>query len=228
MTLLDRFRGVPPRRETCTGSGVPRHVHDRAYAAVVLAGSYEEWGSRGRFRAAVGDVLFHRAFDAHLDRFSPKGAVLLNLEVPSDATEFESGHILDVDRLARAAEKNGEDAVQMLLHDVVPQGPCIDDWQDILATRILANAVGPLGQWALEQDLAPETLSRGFYRRYGLTPAAFRLETRARDAYFHVVQGELSLADIAVKCGFADQAHMTRAVHALTGASPGRLRLRSN
>jgi hypothetical protein len=38
---------------------IPRHRHARAYAAVVLEGSYEESGSRGRFRVRPGDVVLH-------------------------------------------------------------------------------------------------------------------------------------------------------------------------
>ena len=45
-----------------------RHVHKRAYAALVLSGGYEEAGDSGRHRVQAGNVVLHEAFEAHLDR----------------------------------------------------------------------------------------------------------------------------------------------------------------
>ena len=68
-------------------------------------------------------------------------------------------------------------------------------------------------------------LQRGFKARTGLAPYAYLLELRARRAV-HLVRTARSqpLADIAAQCGFSDQAHMTRIVKRLVGATPGQLR----
>ena len=47
---------------------ISRHVHKRAYAALVLSGYYEEAGGSGRHRVQAGDVVLDEAFEAHLDR----------------------------------------------------------------------------------------------------------------------------------------------------------------
>jgi hypothetical protein len=47
---------------------IGRHVHTRAYAALVLSGCYEEAGDSGRHRVQAGNVVLHEAFEAHLDR----------------------------------------------------------------------------------------------------------------------------------------------------------------
>lgn len=53
---------------------------------------------------------------------------------------------------------------------------------------------------------------------YGVTTSRFRLEAGARRAWQAVAHGE---AAVAAEAGFVDQAHMNRAVKALTGRAPG-------
>jgi len=77
--ILDWMR----RWQTTRASVLGRHVHEKAYAALVLSGGYEEAGDHGRFRVKAGDVIFHEPFEAHLDRFSETGAAVLNLRLPS-------------------------------------------------------------------------------------------------------------------------------------------------
>lgn len=72
--------------------------------------------------------------------------------------------------------------------------------------------------------MARETASRAFTAAFGVPARQFRSELRARAAWLQVVRTRDSLAAIAVATGFADQAHMTRHVRALTGASPARWR----
>ena len=76
--------------------------------------------------------------------------------------------------------------------------------------------------------IGKQTVSRGFTRIYGISPATFRAEIRARKAFRQIVQTAESMVEIASVIGFSDQAHMTRAVRALTGATPTHWRLRSN
>ena len=77
-----------------------------------------------------------------------------------------------------------------------------------------------IGEWAEENGLARETISRGFASAYGVTPTVFRAEWRARAAWLRVVEGPDALCTIAAETGFADQAHMTRWIHRVSGTSP--------
>lgn len=95
---MSRFAEISNERERWDPcSRIGRHRHDRAYAALVLSGSYEESGSRGRFRVSAGDILFHGAFDAHLDRFCSNGAQILNLLVEDFSPGVSIGRIADPD-----------------------------------------------------------------------------------------------------------------------------------
>lgn len=216
-------------RERWAGSQpVPRHRHRAAYAALVLSGGYEEAGDGGRRRVEPGDVLLHDGFEAHLDRMGARGAETLNLPLPPEWTSaFRHGRLADADAVARAAERSSTQAAELLLAAVTPT-PCgPGDWPDLLATALSADASVRLGDWARAHGLAAATVSRGFAAVYGVTPSTFRAQACARRAWRLLTAEAFPLAAVAQEAGFADQAHMTRAVAALTGATPSAWR-RSN
>ncbi len=200
---------------------IPRHRHERAYAAMVLAGSYEESGSRGRFRVRPGDVLLHDAFDAHLDRFEGSGARIFSLEIEACPADASIAHVCDADSVVRAAERDVGEAGVLLLAEIRRQPPVHYDWPDILADDLLNDPAWRLDEWARKRSLAPSSVSRGFRKVFGVTPAAFRLGARARHAFRMITGSGQSFAAVAATTGFADQAHMSRAIRALTGAPPG-------
>jgi AraC-like DNA-binding protein len=198
---------------------VPRHRHATAYAALVLSGGYEECGSRGRFRVGPGDVLLHGAFDAHLDRFENRETVILDLVLPRRIA-FPLGRIADVDAVVRLAEKDAAAAGALVCEQIVQKKMPAQDWRDALADLLLADPNGRLAAWAQDHKLSAEALSRGFGRTFGMTPASFRAEARAHRAFALITETAMPLCIVAADAGFADQAHMTRAVKALTGAAP--------
>jgi AraC-like DNA-binding protein len=215
------------RERWASGAHIPRHRHDRAYAAVVLCGAYEESGSRGRFCVCAGDVLLHDAFDAHLNHFARGGAQIVNLLLEGVPPSFGLGRVFDPDAIARLAERDVLEAraelAAQLRHD--PRPGC--DWQDKLAADLLSDSDCRLHRWAREHDLATSTVSRGFRKVFGVAPAVFRWEARARRAFSSIVGSDAPLTMIALATGFADQSHMCRAIRTLTGAAPGHWR-RSN
>jgi len=218
---MSRFAEIANGREAWSANqSVPCHRHDRAYAAIVLSGSYEECGSRGRFRVGAGDVLLHDAFDAHLDRFQHKGAQILNLVNTGLTAPFGIGRVGDADAIARAAERDPAEARAQLRKQLCEANRAPEDWPDILARDLLDDPNCRLDSWARKKGLACETVSRGFGKVFGLTPAAYRGEARARRAFALITTSDGPLAAIAAAAGFADQAHMSRAVRALTGHPP--------
>jgi AraC-like DNA-binding protein len=200
---------------------IPRHRHERAYAALILGGSYEESGSRGRFRVRPGDVLLHDTFDAHLDRFESSGALIFSLAIEACPPDTGIAHIRDSDAVVRIAERDPIEAGALLLAEIRRKPVVHYDWPDILANDLLSDPDWRLDEWARKRSLAPSTVSRGFRKVFEVTPAAFRLGARARHAFRMISGSDLSFATVAATTGFADQAHMSRAVRALTGAPPG-------
>jgi AraC-like DNA-binding protein len=200
---------------------LPRHRHRVGYLALVLEGSYEEAGDRGRLCVGSGDLLVHGAFDAHLNRFPASGARILNLSLP-EGIEPEAGVLrpADADRAIRMAEHDPDMSARLLLAGAVsvPVEPI--DWPDLLAADLREDPCLRIGEWAAMHGLADATVSRGFRQLYGTSPNAFRAEQRGRLAWKRIVTGNPPFADLAFSLGFADQAHMARTVRAITGAVP--------
>ena len=215
--------------QTIRASSLSRHVHGRAYAALVLSGGYEEAGDYGRFQVNAGDVIFHEQFEAHLDRFSETGAAVLNLPVHTGySCTVGIAKVADVDAVARVAERSRRDAMELLFSLAIAGTPQPADWPDELAAALVRNPSLKLSQWGEKKGIAPWTVSRGFELVFGVSPEAFRARTRARHALRSIRNTQASLANIAVELGFADQSHMTRSVKQLTGIGPRAWRSAAN
>jgi AraC-like DNA-binding protein len=218
--LMDFAHVTNGREDWAADRTLPRHRHLHAYAALVLTGGYEECGSRGRFRVGPGDVLLHDAFDAHLNRFRGTGAQVLNLVIESSTANFTLARVSDPDTIARTAERDAPAAAIQLRSQLCELKSVARDWMDLLAFDLLDDPNRRLDEWAARHDLASETLSRGFAKVFGVTPATFRSEARSRRALAMITDGGAPLAAVAAETGFADQSHMSRAVRSLTGLPP--------
>ena len=223
--IASHFRTITPGVETLYSSfSLPRHRHLRAYASVVLAGTFEESGYIGRIRATAGDVLVHPVLDCHENRRVSAGVKLIRLHWPDIIPEAGLYRLDVIDELARTAERDVREATILLREALDRRRPSSpgerNDWPDQLARALTKNAAIQIGAWAEANCLARETVSRGFASAYGIAPSVFRAELRTRAAWLLVTRGPDRLSAIAAETGFADQAHMTRWVHRVTGAPP--------
>lgn len=207
-----------------TSIRLPRHRHLRGYATVILSGRLDESGYIGRIHASAGDVLIHCALDCHANPWVSSGIQLIRLDWPENFGEGGLFRLDNVDLLARTAEKDVRAAALLLAHTLNKERPPSpgrqNDWPDLLAMSLAQNAQLEIGAWAKENGLAPETVSRGFAAAYGVAPTSFRGELRARTAWLRIRRSAERLCTIAADTGFADQAHMTRWVHRVTGSPP--------
>jgi AraC-like DNA-binding protein len=190
-----------------------RHRHSRAYAALVLQGGYVEAGDCGRFDVEAGQVILHGAFESHANAFRPRGAVVLNLD--ADCERGGLGRVDDPDLIIRLAERDTRAACEALMATVIIESPRCADWPDQLSQRIIQDPDVDLGEWARNRGLAPQSVSRGFYRAYGVTPKRFRADQRALRAVRAMTAWRGRGAQLAAELGFTDQAHMTKAIRAL-------------
>ena len=62
--------------------------------------------------------------------------------------------------------------------------------------------------------------SRSFKGTFGYSPHAFVVRRRVELAAKYMLQTDMSLSDIALGCGFADQAHLCKQFRAVTGETP--------
>jgi len=213
------------------GETLAAHRHRQAYAGLVLRGGYVEFGPDGAWACEAGDLVLHPPFHLHGDRMNRSGAVVLNFVLPFGSLAFRTMSTFCVvrpaapERLERAASRDPASALAQALEDAerhVPARPV--DWCDHVAETLASAPHKQVGSVARQHGVSPEHASRVFRRRFGVGPARFRAEQNLRRALRSLAGGCDRLADVAHTAGYADQAHMSRAVKAVTGVSPGQLR----
>ncbi len=79
----------------------------------------------------------------------------------------------------------------------------------------------PLTELAQQCRLSVSHFARAFRRTTGVAPHKWLMERRVEVAKEKLRDGRLSLSDVALACGFADQSHLTRVFTQLAGISPG-------
>jgi AraC-like DNA-binding protein len=205
---------------------MPRHRHTDGYAALVLAGGYIEAGDHGRIRMQPGQVVIHGAYEAHQDHFSSVGSIVLNIPLIEDL-DAVTGIVADPDAIARLAERDIVGAAALLKDTIRPLQAQLADWPDRLAAALAAKPELSIEDWAASMGLAPQSVSRGFRQAYGVSPKRYRMEQRTLRAIRDLNTWPGTLAGLAAKFGFSDQAHLTRTMVALTGLAPNRLRVKS-
>jgi transcriptional regulator GlxA family with amidase domain len=84
-------------------------------------------------------------------------------------------------------------------------------WRDNFTMRELADAA----------DVSPFHLVRIFHREVGLPPSAYRRALRVVAAQRLLRRGD-PVREVALACGFYDQAHLTRHFKAIVGVTPAR------
>jgi len=99
------------------------------------------------------------------------------------------------------------------------------EWSTI-DTYINQNIHGSITVSALSKliNLAQSSFVRAFRARTSSTPYQYILKQRVSIARDLILNTPLSLVDVALQTGFADQAHMTSTFSRLSDTTPGRLR----
>ncbi|MEJ0028397.1 MAG: AraC family transcriptional regulator [Rhizomicrobium sp.] len=140
------------------------------------------------------------------------------------ATELEGDRAVAKASLARARS-----LVQIAIDrhgDGSHRGTCaggLTGWQ---AARLRAFIEERLDRTITIKDLSgvvrrsPAHFSRSFRRSFGQSPHAYLVERRVRRAGDLMIAGDAPLREIALSCGFTDQAHLCRLFRQIVGQSP--------
>jgi AraC-like DNA-binding protein len=100
-------------------------------------------------------------------------------------------------------------------------------WQESRAKQIIDHRLAgdvSLELLASECGLSTSHFIRAFRNSVGLSPHQWLMRRRIDKALSLMHDHSLSLSQIALACGFADQSHFTRAFTAALGESPGAYR----
>lgn len=234
-------------------SHMSSHAHSGAVLGVVLGGAYEE-RTRGRASVhTAGDMLFCPAGEPHAQSFSAKGAVKLLLWLdPSVLGEMGRRARLEEAPFVRCAPaqplarrlaselRSNDDFSTMVadglaleiaglfcrsLHDVTdePASAPLGLARDYLHAH--AGGACSLAEVAAATDCEPAVLSRDFRRSFGMSVGDYARRLRLERAAERIASTRAPLSEIALECGFCDQAHMSRSFRAAYGMTPRRWRL---
>jgi len=93
-------------------------------------------------------------------------------------------------------------------------------FEDVSLIELAAVAAGPGAP-----PLSPNHFALLFRRSVGLPPHRYVLQQRVKRARNLLgSRPDLSLAEVALACGFYDQAHLTNAIKRALGVTPGEIR----
>lgn len=189
-------------------------------------------------------LVFHPAGESHTQKFSESPVASFNVEIGGDwlrrgldqPAEFQGGRAAELGAKLFGQFQHG-DAVEIealageILAEVADQNakPCDDpqprwllDARDLLDTRFREPLT--LRSIAAEARVHPVYFAAAFRRFYHRSVGEYLRWRRLEYVREKLSERELSLADIALDAGFADQSHLTRNFKRFTGRTPGEYR----
>jgi AraC family transcriptional regulator len=221
------------------GHRIPAFEFEQGYLAIVLDGALVKTFARETFSLGRETLASLPAGAMHSTAFGPsvtrvvciRGAVVKTLRQLRAPVASALGRRLAVELRARdvcwglaaegivlqllavvgrdtaSAERAGwVREVRDLLHDGIPDPP------------------GSLAELAALAGVHPAHLARCFRREFGQSVGEYARTLRLEWAAEELARDDARLADVALRAGFADQSHFTRAFRRHTGVTPGRYR----
>ena len=223
------------------------HEHSSLSLCFVLQGNYEETIRDRTFLCRSGDVVIKAPDVRHLNTFGTRGAVCLLLEISDRFLRDHDGfgepalagpvqdHQLTRIGLELHEELQIADELSPIMLDSIAMRSLVSMLRvgraesqrrlQLEASRELAKNVEALAARCLTES-EKQNARRAFHGTDGSLSHSYALKRRAFRAFDELLNSERSLADIAIRAGFYDQAHFTKAFAKLFGVTPGRVRSR--
>jgi AraC family transcriptional regulator len=232
---------------------IPRHTHENAYFIFVLNGGQEEcFGTRNR-TYVPGMLAFHPSGEAHSEKLGFEGMRCLHVEFGrqwmerhekvsrfvENAAHFDGGRYgwlarriyrefccmddvapaaiegLVLELLAEASRLRPQDAKGLRPKWLSQARELIHaHFAESLSLSDVATAVG----------VHPVRLARAFRDAYRCSVGEFIRQVRIESACHAMRSEDLSLSEVALASGFADQAHFARTFKRVVGMTPGQFR----
>lgn len=104
-----------------------------------------------------------------------------------------------------------------------PRRIALSAWQERLAKQIMVEHMAngmPIAAVAAQCALSRSHFSRAFKKTTGLSPRDWLQKARLQRARHLLAASTVSIAEVSLECGFADQSHFTRVFTRATGATP--------
>lgn len=229
------------------------HVHERPILAVILEGSWDEAFRTRTFSCEPNTVLTEPAGERHANRFQRAGARVLVVEVdPLDeellapcAALLDAAGCFGSVRVATLARRvvgeihHGDEVSALASEGLVLEmlavaaragsygdrrrpPPWLLRIRDLLHDRF--QSAPRITDAAREAGVHPSHLAREFRAHFGTSYGEYVRRLRLDWAAVRLCSSDDPLAETALRAGFADQSHFTRAFRKYVGVTPGRYR----
>ena len=229
------------------------HSHKHACFGIILAGTASETFDHRTFSLKRGSMLFRPAETVHRDRAGQGGADCVAIELTGD---FVARRGLGLN-LSEPAERETEAMVQFgarLLRQVqfdddltamAIEGITLELLADygrykepshgppawlLRAREVIDDSPGrrlTLVEISHGAGVHPVHLAQVFRRHFGCTVGTYIRRRRIEAATIALRTSRRPIAEIALDCGFSDQAHLTSVFRAVMGITPAAYRRQS-
>lgn len=224
----------------------PPHTHDYASLTLVLKGELIETAHGRVEHARPLSVVTKASHVPHSDRFGSNGCKTLQIKLSPGFSFRECG--IEPRNVVWNSDGIAIRPLLRILYSL--ERDCLPDWLALLcvyeALEQLANARDSNQKsppWVMQikelidssdpfqplpmiqlQELAqvhPVHITRQFRRQFGCSIREYFQYRRIRESISFVAEGSTTLADVAYRCAFADQAHFCRMFRAVVGLTAG-------
>lgn len=222
---------------------LPMHVHEQAFFSMVLDGSYREETGRRAIDYDPLTIVYHPPGTAHVDEIGPSGVRFLMIEAHDDlllaedlSARLSSGFPVALSpgmgrvalQLLRFHDPLTQESIALELLSAVGDGEApirAPGWLPRVLDQVRDEFVDPpkVRELARKAGIHPVHLARVVRRHTGSTLAGLVRHRRVEYSW-SLLRTNRPLAAIALRAGFSDQAHFTRAFKSVTGFTPAEVR----
>lgn len=242
--IFTNLRHASPRK-------LPSHFHELPFFALLLEGSYGERYQRRERQFRPFTIHFRPAGIPHQDEVGPHGVRFFEIEIrPSwrhrlaecsaaldrARDDCQGGPLLWLGIKMYREFRGGADdlLVESLLTEMLAQVArmqrenfhCPPGWLGRIIEKLTAESCQrlTLDDLSREAGVHPVHLSRVFRKWAGEGIGEYVHRLRIRAACEQMLTPEISMAEISLAAGFADQSHFTRVFRKATGITPAAFR----
>ncbi len=229
------------------------HAHAKAAFICVFTGSCTERYGRTKLSVGPRSVIFRPAHEPHSDHFASTESSGFLIEMPqiwlqnlksrgarlNEPRSFPSSRatslMLRIYDECRRPDDLSDLAIDALLVELavetsrLPRGSRVDKpklrrVQEVLLDR--PTSPPRLSELAAIAELHPTHLARAFRKQFQCTIGDFIRRRRVEMAWERLTSTNSRVVDIALECGFSNQAHFATVFKRLTGLTPVQARQR--
>lgn len=210
------------------------HAHNKTQFSFILSGHLTEDSSKGRYTLPSGSLLVKPSGFEHANTVGTNGCLVLGLNYQDTHPDWD--YALQVDGTSSEVGRRYWHAVREFAFGLGQQSELLFQLSALAGIAApkaescpqfsvtATNARESSRAQAARAGVHPVHFARLFRKKNGQSPRTFKKSEQAAAALQDVLFGQQRLADIAYLHDFADQAHMSRTIKAVTGFTPRGLR----